>query len=212
MAESRTLRVLALLDQGGLHVYRELAAPLLRHLSECRGVAVDLDGRIADHDVLLCAHDRVPDERLAAEITRFVNRGGGVVAVHATLGEWARSPELSALAGWAPGEPAALTELRVHPAEHPVTDRLDREIRIRDELLLSEPPPPDATSLLTVPWHFSRRTVAFSRPRAGGCVVHFGLGHGEAAWSHPAFAQLVHRLLRHAAGVDAAPPIGVGLY
>ena len=80
MAESRTLRVLALLDQGGRHVYRELAAPLLRHLSECRGVAVDLDGRIADHDVLLCAHDRVPDERLAAEITRFVNRGGGVVA------------------------------------------------------------------------------------------------------------------------------------
>jgi scyllo-inositol 2-dehydrogenase (NADP+) len=213
MSESRPLRVLALLDADGRHGYAGLAAALLRRLAGYGGLEVEVGGRPAGHDVVLCAHDRAPDEELAGALRDALQGGAGVVALHGTLGAWALRADLAGIAGWAPGEPAPLTELLVHPAAgHALTDRPAPELRIRDELFISDPPPPDATILLTVPWHYTERPVAFSRKAGAGRLVHLGLGHDREAWDSPAFAQLVHRCLRHAAKFEAAPPVGVALY
>ncbi len=212
MAESRTLRVLALLDEDGRHGYARLAAPVLRHLSTCSALTVEVGGRIDGHDAILCAQDRPPSAELAQELAGFMARGGGVVAIHGTLGAWAQVPALAEAAGWAPGEPAPVAELRVRPVPGPFADRLDSELLIRDELYLSDPAPPDASPLLTAHWHYSDRPLAFVRPHGAGRVLHLGLGHGEEAWSHPGFARLVHRALRQVASLHPAPPLGVGLY
>ncbi|HEX6350325.1 MAG TPA: Gfo/Idh/MocA family oxidoreductase [Candidatus Dormibacteraeota bacterium] len=200
MSESPKLRVLALFDEDGPHRYASLAAPLLRRLG---GLEVDVGGRLAGHNALLVAADQAP--AAAEELTRFLTAGGGVVALHGTLNSWP-------VAGWAPGEPGPHTELLVRPVPgHPVTDRLDPELRIEDELFLADPPPPDATVLLTAPWHYGEHVVAFSKRVGAGRLVHIGLGHGRAAWQSELFARLVFRALRHAAGVEAAPTVGVGL-
>ncbi len=214
MAESRPLRVLALLDEAGPHGYAALAAGLLRRLDRLPGLDVQVGGRPEGHDVVLCAHDRAPDGGLAAELVAIARRGGGLVALHGTLGAWAQIGDLAGLAGWAPGEPAPVTELRIAASPgHPVTDRLDQELRIRDELFVTDPAPADATVFLSVPWHYRQVPLGFSRRLAGGGrLVHLGLGHGADTWAGDQFARLVHRCLRHAAGVEPAPPVGVGLY
>ncbi len=212
MAESRTLRVLALLDAGGSHGYAGLAAPVLRYLARCSGLTVEVGGAIDGQDVVLCAHDAPPDAETARRLAGLVARGGGVVALHGTLGAWALDERLSALTGWAPGAPAPASELLVNPTSHPFGDRLAEEMRVRDHLYLSDPPPADAEILLTAPWHYSRLPVAFACRHQAGRVLHMGLGHGAEAWGHPEFGALVHRSLRQAAGLSAAPALGVGLY
>lgn len=213
MAESRPLRVLVLLDPEGEHGYAALAPELMRRLGAHPHLELEVGGRPDGHDVIVCAHDRAPDAELAARLRDTVHRGGGVVALHGTLAAWSARQELAELAGWAPGEPGPVTELLIRPAQGPaVTDRLEPELRLRDELFVSDPPPADATVLLTVPWHFTERPLAFSRQVGAGRLVHLGLGHAREAWSSPAFAQLIHRCLRQAAGLAPAPPVGVGLY
>jgi len=192
--------VLALFDDAGPHRYAALAGALLSRLGD---LDVDVGGRLAGHHAVLIAADRPPAR--AAELARFLEAGGGVVALHGTLGVWP-------VGGWAPGEPGPETELLVRPAPgHPVGDRLDPELAVRDELFVSDPPPPDATVLLTAPWHYSDRVVAFSRPLGAGRLVHLGLGHGTSTWESELFARLVFRALRHAAGLEPAPTVGVGL-
>ena len=209
MSESPRIRVLALFDEDGPHRYASLSGSLLRRLGDLQ---VDVGGPVEGHHVVLVAADRVPDVERSAELARVLQQGGGIVALHGTLGAWARDPRLAQLAGWSPGEPGPETELLLRPAPgHPVTDRLDPELRLRDELFLSDPPPADATVLLTAPWHYGERVVAFSRRVRAGRLVHLGLGHGRAAWDSELFARLVFRALRHAAGVAPAPAVGVGL-
>ena len=212
MAENRALRVLALLDEDGPHRYAGLAAPLLRHLAGCRDVEVEVGGRVGGQDVVLCAQDAPPSAELADRLAAFVTGGGGVLALHGTLGAWAQEARLAELAGWAPGEPAPVTELRVRVLPGPFGDRLDPELLLRDELFVSDPPPPEASILLSAAWHYGEQPLAFTRARGAGRVVHLGLGHDAQAWTHPDFARLVHRGLRHAAGLAPAPPLGVGLY
>jgi len=202
VSESPRLRVLALFDERGAHRYASLAGPLLSRLV---GLELDLDvgGRLAGQRAVLIAADQPPEQ--AEQVDHFLRAGGGVVALHGTLNAWAA-------AGWAPGEPGPETELLLRPVPgHPLTDRLDPELRVQDELFLSDPPPPDATVLLTAPWHYGERVVAFSQPVGAGRLVHMGLGHGPATWSSDLFARLVFRALRHAAGLEAAPTLGVGL-
>lgn len=216
MSEARGLRVLALLDEHGDPGYARLAAPLLRRLAGVAGVTVDVAGGLREtggHDVVLAAAAAPPDPETAARLAAFVRAGGGVVALAGTLGHWARSEALGGLAGWAPGEPAPLSELLLHPAAGlPLGERLEPELRLTDRLAVSDPPPPGATLLLTAAWHFSERPVAFSLPAGAGRIVHLGLGGADQAWLSPLFAQLVHRCLRQAAGLEVAPPVGVGLY
>jgi scyllo-inositol 2-dehydrogenase (NADP+) len=202
VSEARRLRVLFLVEDGQ-HAYSAVAAPLLRRLRDFAGVEVEVGRRLDGQDVVLAATDRLEQAADAEALDRFLEAGGGLVGLHATLAAGGRSHS----AGETP-----VTELLVRPVSGlPLADRLDGELRFRDALPLVEAPA-EATLLATVPWHFGDRPLAYSIDQGAGRTVHLGLGHSAETWASPLFAQLVHRCLRHAARLAPAPPLGVGLY
>ena len=183
------------------------------------GVLAITDGRLmldplrfhiveSGQDVVIAATERPVSERRAVMMRNFVRRGGGLVLVGGTLAAWSSSPAIREMAGWLPGTPGVETELIVRPdRDHPVTQRLDPEWRIRDRLQVSEGPPVGATVLLRVSWRFTEQIVAYERRFGDGRFVYLGL-HGDGS---PTFEKLLALLLLFAAGRTAAAPVGVGL-
>jgi len=210
------ISVLVLLA-GGRHDYLHMARPLLRALEATHNfdlkVTSDSDDlHLQNGQVLLAASDHALRPGQAAELTDFVNRGGGLVLLHGTLAAWTESGEVRDLAGWAPSGPGALTELVIRPdPSHPISARLGAEIKLVDELYFSEGPPADASPLLRVSWRFTEQVVAYERAVGDGRFVHLGLGHGPATFEHEGFQKLVQRSVMFAAGRVAAPSVGVGL-
>lgn len=161
-----------------------------------------------DPDVVLAATDRPVGDRQAAALRSFVRGGGGIVAVGPTLAAWSTSAPIRELAGWVPGEPGPDTELIVRPdPAHAVTQRLDPEWKVRGRLWLSEGPPADAIALLRTSWRYTDQVVAYERRFGKGRFVYIGVQDDGSA----AFARLIGRSLLHAAGIAAAPAVGVGL-
>ena len=208
--------VLALLA-GRTHDYLRMARPLLRALEGTQHFHIDvttdperltLDGA----RVLVAASDHHLQPGQAAQLTDFVRAGGGVVLLHSTLASWAESAELAELARWAPTGPGPLTELviRTDPS-HPLTQRLVPEMKITDELYLSEGPPSDAAVILRTSWHFTEQVVAYERTVGAGRFVHIGLGDQPSTYEDVSFQKLMHRALLFAAGQQAAEAVGVGL-
>ena len=213
------ISVLAYLSASGPdHAAR--AEPLLRLLDRAGGFSVDVvtsAARLADlgrHRVVFAATDEGPlgpDEEQA--LAGWVRGGGGLVAAHGTLGAWSRNGLIRELAGLAPGEPTPLTELALRTTgPHPVTDRLEEEFFVTDQVfLVGDEIPADATRLLTVPWHYAGQVAAMTRPAGDGRFIYIGLGGSAEAYASPGFLQFLFRTLRFAAG-EAAPRIyGVGL-
>ena len=162
----------------------------------------------AGEQVVLAATERRPSERQAATLRSFVRRGGGLVLAGGTLAAWSGDEAIRELAGWAPGSPGPETELIVRPdREHPVTQRLNPEWRIRDRLYVSEGPPAGATVLARASWRFTEQVVAYERPFGKGRFVYLGVRDDGST----TFAKLLARLLLFAAGRTAAPAVGVGL-
>src|SRR5436309_2756771 len=162
----------------------------------------------AGEQVLLAATERRPSERQASALRSFVRRGGGLVLAGGTLAAWSGDEAIRELAGWVPGLPGPETELIVRPdREHPVTQRLDPEWRIRDRLCVSEGPPAGATVLARASWRFTEQVVAYERPFGKGRFVYLGLRDDGSS----TYAKLLARLLLLAAGRTAAPAVGVGL-
>ena len=197
---------------GTAHDYARIAAPLLKTLDATRFAVTTGDLAVGDARVLLVASDRRPSERQAAALRTFVRRGGGAVLLHGTLAAWAESDAIAEMAGWVPGGPGELTELVVRPDPgHPVTQRLDPEWKVTDELYLSEGPPLDASVILRASWRYTEQVVAYERRFGDGRFVFLGLGHDARTHADPTFQKLVARLLLFAAGRAAAPTVGVGL-
>src|SRR5438067_3923717 len=177
------------------------------------GARTSLDPRrfaivAAGEQVLLAATERRPSERQASALRSFVRRGGGLVLAGGTLAAWSGDEAIRELAGWVPGLPGPETELIVRPdREHPVTQRLDPEWRIRDRLYVSEGPPTGATVLAHASWRFTEQVVAYERPFGKGRFVYLGLRDDGSG----TYAKLLARLLLFAAGRTAAPAVGVGL-
>src|SRR5579884_1458500 len=71
---------------------------------------------------------------------------------------------------------------------------------------------PFSEPLITVPWRFRDEVVGFRLEAGAGRQVCLGLGSSPALLAEPAFQQLVHRCLCAAAGLEATPTLGVGLY
>src|SRR5439155_1584643 len=162
----------------------------------------------AGEQVLLAATTRRPSERQASALRSFVRRGGGLVLAGGTLAAWSGDEAIRRLAGWVPGLPGPETELIVRPdREHPVTQRLHPEWRIRDRLYVSEGPPAGATVLARASWRFTEQVVAYERPFGKGRFVYLGLRDDGSS----TYAKLLARLLLFAAGRTAAPAVGVGL-
>jgi predicted dehydrogenase len=208
--------VLALLA-GGEHDYLRMARPLLRALEGTQHFHIDvateperlvLDGP----QVLLAASDHHLHPGQAEQLMDFVRRGGGLILLHGTLARWAETGELAELVGWAPAGPGPLTELvvRADPS-HPLTQRLGPDIKVTDELYLSEGPPSDAAVILRTSWHFTDQVVAYERAYGAGRFVHVGLGHQQSTYDDAAFQKLMHRAILFAAGQEPGAPVGVGL-
>src|SRR5881392_1967077 len=192
---SRSRFTLLTLLSGRSHDYTHIARPLIHSLERMHHfaieVAVDLsalnEGRAR---VLLAASDVPLAGDQAAQLNEFVRRGGGVVLLHSTLAAWSEHDAV---------------------AEHPVTERLSPEIRVEDELYVSEGPPAEANVLLRASWRYSDQVVAYERQHGDGRFVQIGLGHGAATYHDPEFQKLVHRAVLFASGAAPAPPVGVGL-
>ena len=191
-----------------------MARPLLHALELTHHFDIeteaDLDS-LGDAGVVLAASDGRLIYEHAARLEEFVRRGGGLVLLHGTLAKWSEHEPIAAMAGWRLSEAAPLTELVVSAVDHPLTDRLSREIRIEDELYLSEGPPADASVLLRTSWRYTDQVVAYERKHGDGRFVHIGLGHRPDAYSNVDFQKLVHRAITFASGASAAPAVGVGL-
>ncbi len=147
----------------------------------------------------------------ASQLADFVRGGGGLVLLHGTLAAWTENGDLAELAHWTLSGPTPLTELIIRPdTSHPVTARLG-ELKLHDELYLSEGPPDDASVLLRASWRYSEQVVAYERSVGDGRFVHVGLGHDLSTYEAEGFQKLVQRTLLFAAGRNAAPSTGVGL-
>jgi len=205
----------AVLLAGSRHDYVRLARPLLKALEATQHFLLDVvtDANVLplQSQVLLVASDHALLPGQASELVNFVRGGGGLVLLHGTLAAWAESGEMADLARWAPSGPTPLTELIIRPdASHPLASRLG-EIKVHDELYLSEGPPDDASILLRASWRYSEQVVAFERSVGDGRFVHLGLGHDPSTYQAEGFQKLVQRTLMFAAGRAAAPSTGVGL-
>src|SRR6266567_6670566 len=213
---SRSRFTLLTLLSGRAHDYTHIARPLLHSLERMHHFDIEIaddlnalnEGRAP---VLLAASDVPLAGDQAAQLSEFVRRGGGVVLLHSTLAAWSEHDAVAEMAGWRLGGPAPLTELLIRVADHPVTERLSPEIRVEDELYLSEGPPAEANVLLRARWRFSEQVVAYERQHGDGRFVQIGLGHGAATYQDPEFQKLVHRAVLFASGAAQAPTVGVGL-
>jgi len=210
------LLVQALMTAGGRD-YRQLTGPLLRSLElthhfEFEVVTDPAAISLERARVILAASDQALELGQAEELTGFVRRGGGVVILGGTLAAWNALGALGELARWAPSGPGLMTEL-VLAAEplHPVTSRLGSELRLTDELYLSEGPPADASVLLHTKWQFTDQVVAYEREVGDGRFINIGLGNSASTYEHVWFQKLVHRSLLFAAGQRPPAPVGVGL-
>ncbi len=170
---SNRVRVLAMLGSKQAHT----AAPLLRTL-DARRFRVDIgDLPPGEAGVILAWTDDPLRPAEASLVHDFVRRGGGLVLLHGTLAAWSSADAIRELAGWGPSGPGPLTELVVRPdPDHQVTQRLDPEWNVTDELYLSEGPPLDANVLLRAIWRFSEQVVAYERHYGNGRFVYVGLG------------------------------------
>lgn len=202
---------------GSHHDYLHMARPLLRALEATHHFNVDVvtdpkDMRLDGAAVLLAASDHGLKPGQASQLTDFVRGGGGVVLLHGTLAAWAEGGGLGELAGWAPSGPTPLTELLIRPdASHPLTSRLGPELKLLDELYVSEGPPGDASVLLRASWRFTEQVVAYERRVGDGRFVQLGIGHDVATYELEGFQKLVQRALLFGAGRIAGPSVGVGL-
>jgi len=197
--------------------YLHLARPLLRALELTHhldvGVVSEPAALSLDRtSVILAATDRSLSSGQAEELMDFVKRGGGLVVLGGTLAAWNERGALGAMARWTASGPAPQTELVLSTdARHPITATLGLELRLTDQLYLSEGPPADSSILVRTSWHFTEQVVAYEREFGAGTFIHIGLGSAAATYEDISFQKLVHRALMYAAGHRPPPPIGVGL-
>ena len=205
----------AVLLGGSRHDYVQLARPLLKALEATQHFHLDVvtDPKVLplQSQVLLAASDHALLPGQAEQLTDFVRGGGGLILLHGTLAAWTENGDLAELARWAPSGPTPLTDLIIRPdASHTVVSRIG-ELKVHDELYLSEGPPDDASVLLRASWRYSDQVVAYERSAGNGRFVHLGLGHDSSTYEAEGFQKLVQRTLMFAAGRVAAPSTGVGL-
>ncbi|HVH64330.1 MAG TPA: Gfo/Idh/MocA family oxidoreductase [Candidatus Dormibacteraeota bacterium] len=188
---------------------RRIAVELIGGQAIARSLDVHrFEVRGGDPDVILAATDEPIGEGRALQLREFVRKGGGLVVVHGTLAAWSSLDPIQEMAGWIPTGPAPATELVLRPnPDHRVTQNLDPEWRVRDELYLSEGPPLDADLLVRTSWRFTDQVVAYARQCGEGRFVYMGL----SAYQDSSFQTLLARSLIFAAGTQPVEPAGVGL-
>ena len=210
---SHRVAVTALIARGS-HDYPRLARPLLRSIETGHRFVLDATDELESislesTQVVLAASDQPITAAQAGRLLDFVWRGGGLVLLHGTLAAWGG---LGPVARWTPSGPGPATELVLHAdPTHPITARLDADLKLIDELYFSEGPPADATVLLQTKWRFTDQVVAYEAAFGEGRLVQVGLGHAPTTYENAAFQKFVQRSLLFAAGTRPATAAGVGL-
>jgi scyllo-inositol 2-dehydrogenase (NADP+) len=209
LAESVSLRIL--LHGPGTSSLRAPLSAIGR--LEVRAAEPSEPLRPEDASVVVASSDQPLTDGELEALRVHLRAGGGLVALGGTLAAWVRRPGFGerVLAGWRPGQPGLEAELRVRPTAA-LGPRLDEELLLTDRLPLDEPPPDGAEALVTVPWRHGQRVAGFRLRAGAGHLVHLGLGWRPEVRAEPAYQQLVYRCVLAAAGLEAAPPLGVGLY
>jgi scyllo-inositol 2-dehydrogenase (NADP+) len=188
-----TLRSVALLSASD-----ETSGDLARYLASA-GVSVTTDG---DADVVLVLG---PDRLDEAGEDRLLAGSRPVVLVGPTM-----STALSDAAGLVPGQLTPEHEVRVRPGpDGEVAVRAGGDVLLRDRWPLQEKVADDVEVLLTANAAWADHPVATWRPASGvGTVT---LGSRASTLADPAWHRLVHRVLRHVAGVRDGAPVRLGM-
>jgi predicted dehydrogenase len=199
---------------GREHDYAALTRPLVAALERTHQFSLEVTddpSSLRGAGVAIAASDVPLEPAQARALDAFVRSGGGLILLHGTLAAWSEDPVIAALAGWTPGGRGRPTELVVRTLPHALTERLAPEIRLQDEVFLSEAPPADAAVLMRCSWRFTDQVVAYERRCGDGMVVYVGLGHGPDAYANADIQRLVHRAALLATGVQPPPRLDVGL-
>ena len=194
-------------------------------------VATDLLAAIAGRcDVLVLATAPYLGSELERRLAGFVQDGGGLICLGDSADNWPEYPRLAAAFGMVPARRTPVTELIVRvsaAADHPITRRLDAgyahdhyagldadiAFPLLDSCMLAESNAAARMedAVLLVSWRGERLPAAWVRPVGRGWLFHTGLGAEDASWSVPVFQQLVYRAIRHCAGRQEGPPLGVAM-
>jgi hypothetical protein len=160
---------------------------------------VDLLAALANAKVLVLANNReLPGRELRDAITGFVERGGGLVILHAaTWVNWADWPEYNerlAGGGARSHESYGEFEVRVAVREHPVTNDVPATFAIEDELYRFELSATAEGEVLAIGRSLTSNDefpVAWARSAGAGRIVGLTLGHDQAAHGHAAYQKLL---------------------
>ncbi len=148
-------------------------------------------------------------------LMEFVRAGGGVVALHhalASVQAWKAFHDLiggkylqKSEAGRPPStyQHDVRTRIQVVDRSHPVTRGIE-DFELEDEVYGGLWVAPDAHVLLTTDHPASTKAIAWVTPNAHARVVTIQPGHGEPAFAHASYRQLVVQAIRWAARRDPA--------
>jgi type 1 glutamine amidotransferase len=153
--------------------------------------------------VVLCNNQPLADPELRSALFAFVERGGGLLLLHAaTWYNWADWPAYNAelVGGGARGhEEYGELGVRVVDPAHSMAAGLPRSFSITDELYRFEPDPAASSHVVLV--GTSRATgaefpVAWTRIHGGGRIAVITLGHDGAAHTNRGFQTLLRNAVR----------------
>ena len=164
---------------------------------------VELAPALKTAKVLVLANNReLPGEGLRSAVFAFVERGGGLVLLHAaTWYNWNDWPQYNEqLVGGGSRSHEAYGDFDVEiQVEHPVTAGATKRFAIQDELYRFEPKPLGAASVLAVGRSRSSGaayTVAWAHSFGKGRIVGLTLGHDGAAHEHADYQRLLVNAVR----------------
>jgi scyllo-inositol 2-dehydrogenase (NADP+) len=198
-----TISVLVAADRNA-----EMLLPFLSFLRSMRHVSLTVMPRVPDNlsgfQVVITATECAPDGE-AQILQRFVSAGGGCLRIVSPADS--RLPELFG-AQPRPTGPAAELRVLFQDRDHPLAARLPDALYITTPHIPLDIQADDSETILYADWHYQHSPVLVKR-RAGS---------GRAActtiqsFSHPAFQQILYRLLRDLAGQQpSGQNISVGM-
>ena len=181
--------------------------PLLSYLGSIHHLQLTLGekvpGDLSPYDVVVTA-DTPAVVNCHEQLTKFVNRGGGWLAL-VRLSDTA----LPQIFGAQPNPLGPEAELRVlfHNREHPLAIRLVDSMYLRGRYQPLVKIAEETETVLYADWQYQHSPVLVHRPVGDGQVACTTL----QAYDHPAFQQILYRLLRQLAGQPlSSSSIGVG--
>jgi scyllo-inositol 2-dehydrogenase (NADP+) len=162
-------------------------------------------------DALLVWSDAALAGATVEDLLAAAGRGVAVLLLGPTLARQPVDSPLVAASGLMPGVETPPHEIRLRPGPHAT----DADVRSDDDVILTDRwtqvrgLEPDVEQLLTAMAGLNEHVVMSWRPatHVGVCSV----GETVATFGDPAYQRLVHRWVRRALGVPAAPPVRVGL-